>query len=84
MKGIMKKPKKKPVTRYPKLESIRVCAEHMYPVGLTQDSPEFVCLLKYERMEINQTVVMALDEVQPYSQLVQLVTARGDCAKRKK
>lgn len=62
------------------MKSIRVCRQHLYPVGLTQDAPEFVCLLKYERLEIGGTRVMPLDKLQPFSQLVKLVTARGDCA----
>jgi len=61
------------------MRSIRVCKEHLYPVGLTQDAPEFVCLLKYERLDISGTRTLKLDEVQPISQLVRLVTARFDC-----
>lgn len=66
------------------MKSIRVCRKHLYPVGLTQDAPEFVCLLKYERLEIEGTRVMPLDTTQPFSQLVRMVTARGDCETKRK
>lgn len=36
---------------------IRVCKEHLYPVGLISGTSrdEFVCLLKFHRMDIEQT-----------------------------
>lgn len=36
---------------------IRVCAEHLYPVGLISESGSepFVCLVKFHRMEIEAT-----------------------------
>lgn len=36
---------------------IRVCAEHLYPVGLISETSgdEFVCLLKFHRMGIEET-----------------------------
>jgi hypothetical protein len=63
-----------------KIESIRVCREHLYPVGLTQDRPEFVCLLKYERLEIKGTRLLETNN----ELLPNMVTARGDAIKRLK
>ena len=36
---------------------IRVCAEHLYPVGLISGTSRepFVCLLKFHRMEVEAT-----------------------------
>jgi hypothetical protein len=60
------------------MKSIRVCAEHSYPVGLTQEPPEFVCLLGYERLTIEETKIVATD----YFRIVRLVTSRADCRPR--
>lgn len=45
-----------PTGEYSATFQIRVCAEHLYPVGLVNsgNSP-FVCLLKYHKLEIEQT-----------------------------
>lgn len=59
---------------------IRVCRECMYPVGILSERPEFVCLLKYNRMEIEQTTQISTSEYE----LPKLVTSRNDMIEERK
>lgn len=53
---------------------IRVCGEHLYPVGLISGTSKepFVCLLKFHRMEIEQTrsISSNINELLPNLMLV--------------
>jgi len=49
---------------------IRVCAEHLYPVGLTSNRPEFICLLKYHRLEVGETRQIKTDLLKMLPRLV--------------
>jgi hypothetical protein len=46
-----------PTGQIPVEFQIRVCGEHLYPVGLISETSRepFVCLLKFHRMDIEQT-----------------------------
>ena len=50
-----------PTGQIPAEFKIRVCSEHLYPVGLISETGRepFVCLLKFHRMEIEGTRCIA-------------------------
>lgn len=53
---------------------IRVCGTCLYPVGLMSERPEFICLLLYHRMEIEDTKQITTNT----ELLPKLVTSRNE------